>query len=510
MKQTTLSQPLDASAHQRRHPAASVQDRGAYLWLVIGVGLLLFSNGHWSIALATWLAPIFLIRFARTQPALRGLGVLLVANMLGYVFMWQGIIPGVLHVPVATGLGVIFWLPYLADRLLVNRLRSFAATLVFPTVQVILEYINTLVNPLGSWGSLAYTQHDILPLLQLLAITGIWGLSFLIAWLAPVVNWAWEQGFALQRVRVGALTYSGILSLVLLAGSARMVFLLPQSETLRVASLIEEANHFSVKDMSASQEQSREVGERLLQKSRQQARAGADVIVWQEGAVIMVEKDEAPFIEKARALAQEEKVFLLLGLYTIPEGFPQVKADNQAVWITPDGEVKWHYLKARPVPGLEGNIVVGDGVIPVEQTGFGAIATVICFDIDHPIYVQQAGRASTDVMIVPSNDYPGVVPFHTYMASFRGIENGFSVVRATAHGLSAAYDYQGRTLAAADFATTQQAMIAYVPTDGVTTIYSMIGDLFAWLCLAGFATLLGLALFRPTRAKVEAGPHEVA
>ena len=134
---------------------------------------------------------------------------------------------------------------------------------------------------------------------------------------------------------------------------------------------------------------------------------------------------------------------------------------------------------------------------------------MICFDIDHPIYVQQAGRASTDVMIVPSNDYPGVVPFHTYMASFRGIENGFSVVRATAHGLSAAYDYQGRTLAAADFATTQQAMIAYVPTHGVKTVYSVIGDLFAWLSLAGFATLLGLALFRPTRAKVEAGPHEV-
>ena len=79
----------------------------------------------------------------------------------------------------------------------------------------------------------------------------------------------------------------------------------------------------------------------------------------------MLQADEASFIEKARALAQEEKVYLLLGLYTIPEGFPKIKAENQAVWITPDGEVKWRYLKGRPVPG-ELN-VAGDGVIPHDQ-----------------------------------------------------------------------------------------------------------------------------------------------
>ena len=98
-----------------------------------------------------------------------------------------------LYLPVAVGVGVVFWLPYLADRLLVNRLRGFAATLVFPLLQVSLEYFITIVSPLGSWGSLAYTQHSFLPFLQLLSITGMWGLSFLIAWLAPVVNWACEQ-----------------------------------------------------------------------------------------------------------------------------------------------------------------------------------------------------------------------------------------------------------------------------------------------------------------------------
>ena len=214
--------------------------------------------------------------------------------------------------------------------------------------------------------------------------------------------------------------------------------------------------------------------------------------------MIALQEDEASFIEKARALAQEEKVYLLLGLLTLPEASPGAKAENQAVWITPDGDVKWRYLKGRPVPG-EG-VVAGDGVIPHDQTVFGAIASVICFDMDHPVYIRQAGGFGTDVMLVPSNDWRDIVPFHTYMASFRGIENGFSIVRAAGHGLSAAFDYQGRTLATADYFTTKQAMIAHVPTHGVKTIYAVIGDLFAWLSIVGFVTLVGLALVRPARA----------
>ena len=481
----------------------STPDRWSYLWLLIGAGLLLFANGRWIIPLATWLAPIFLIRFVRTQPARRGLGVLLVITVLASISIWQGMIPGGFYLLIASGIAVIFWLPYLADRLLANRLPGFAATLVFPLLQVSLEYINAVTNPFGSWASLAYTQHDFLPLLQLLALTGMWGLTFLMAWLAPVVNWAWAQDFAWPRVRSGLLTYGGILALVLLVGGGRMALFPPQADTLQVTSLTQPVDHFkflqmNMEELRAARDQLQELGKGLLQQSRQQAQAGADVIIWQEAATIVLQEDEASFIEKARALAQEEKVYLLLGMLTLPEGFPEAKADNQAVWITPAGEVKWRYLKGRPVPG-EG-VVAGDGVIPHEQTEFGAFAAVICFDMDFPAYIGQAGRSSTDVMLVPANDWPDIVPFHTYMASFRGIENGFSLVRATGHGLSAAFDYQGRTLATANYFTTKQAMISYVPTHGVKTIYAVIGDLFAWLSMAGFVILVGLALVRPARA----------
>ena len=65
-------------------------------------------------------------------------------------------------------------------------------------------------------------------------------------------------------------------------------------------------------------------------------------------------------------------------------------------------------------------------------------------------------------------------------------------------------DYEGHVLSAADYFTTnQQVMVAYVPMQGVHTIYATIGDLFAWLSIAGLVVLTGFAFVR-RRQVVEA------
>jgi len=100
-------------------------------------------------------------------------------------------------------------------------------------------------------------------------------------------------------------------------------------------------------------------------------------------------------------------------------------------------------------------------------------------------------------MLVPTNDWGEAKLMHKQMAVFRAIENGFSLVRATGSGLSAAADYQGRSLAVMDqFTTEERVMIADVPTQGTTTLYALIGDLFAWLCLAGSVAVIGRAVAR--------------
>ena len=97
-------------------------------------------------------------------------------------------------------------------------------------------------------------------------------------------------------------------------------------------------------------------------------------------------------------------------------------------------------------------------------------------------------------MLVPSNDWREIDPWHSHMARFRAVEQGFNMVRHVSNGLSLATDYQGRVLASMDhFATDQRVMVAYVPTQGARTVYSRVGDLFAWLCIAVLVAAVGLS-----------------
>jgi Bacterial regulatory proteins, tetR family len=122
---------------------------------------------------------------------------------------------------------------------------------------------------------------------------------------------------------------------------------------------------------------------------------------------------------------------------------------------------------------------------------------------DFPQLLAQGGTLGADVVLDPSNDWPAIDPWHTQMASFRAIEQGFNLVRQTNQGLSAAFDYQGRRLAAMDhYQTTDYAMVSQVHTRGARTVYSRLTDWFAWMCMAVLAllTLRSLRRRRPDSA----------
>jgi hypothetical protein len=121
-------------------------------------------------------------------------------------------------------------------------------TLVFPLATTTVWYLLSLASPWGTALNPAYTQYGDLPLLQLLALTGVWGIVFLMGWLASMVNWAWMRDFAWPRARGGLALYGGLFAAILLLGGARLAFLPPQGSTVRTAgvspspALVEAAN----------------------------------------------------------------------------------------------------------------------------------------------------------------------------------------------------------------------------------------------------------------------------
>jgi apolipoprotein N-acyltransferase len=289
-----------------------------------------------------------------------------------------------------------------------------------------------------------------------------------------------------------------------------MAFFPPSSQTVRVASLsrmkvqLEPSDtawqHLLANQATASELEDVRAGtvaisDNLLARAEREAQSGAKIVFWAEGNAPVLQEDETTLIARGRELAAKYQIYLGMALATWHRG-EGVPLENKFVLIKPDGEVAWQYHKIHPVPGPEAAMQIrGNGKLRALDTPYGRLGAAICFDADFPQLLAQAGGLGTDVLLDPYGDWQAIDPWHTQMASFRAIEQGFNLVRQTSHGLSAAYDYQGRRLAAMDhFQSTDYAMVSDVPTKGVRTIYSRLGDWFAWTCVAGLLALMGKAV----------------
>jgi apolipoprotein N-acyltransferase len=385
---------------------------------------------------------------------------------------------------------------------------GFAATLIFPCAAMGFDYLISLL-PYGSWGSPAYSQYGNLPLMQLASVTGIYGITFLIAWLASVVNWVWENDFNWAQVRRGTLAYVTVLLAVLSFGSARLM-IAPAGPTVRVASLTAldlatfpsaeiahraNANSLTADDVQKISDWSRGIDGDLLRRAAREADAGAKIVFWGEGNSYVLPQDEPWLMSQASELARTKKVYLGLGNVVWHYGEPR-PLENTLVLFNPEGALIWKFQKAHPVPGGEAAISrPSDGRLKFVDTPHGRLSGIICFDADSVQLLHQAGAGRADLVLIPSNDWRAIDPWHTQMAVFRGIEQGFNMVRHVSRGLSIAADIQGRVRGFMDHYETlaERQLVAEVPTRGVRTIYSGVGDLFSWLALAGLAGLALLA-----------------
>ncbi|HEX7318380.1 MAG TPA: apolipoprotein N-acyltransferase [Pyrinomonadaceae bacterium] len=490
--------PADADATDSTMPErTAVLTRRPYLLLLAALPLMPFANGTLSVPVAAWLAPALLLCFVRSRLAARGLVLGFAAFYVAWCVQWRGVVrlPWVPFLIAGALLALVGFLPYVLDRLLAPRLRGVKATLVFPASVVTMEYLFNVAGPNGSWGSLAYTQYGNLPLLQLVSLTGLWGVSFLIGWGASTAAHVLDPRRArVERLRAG-LPFALVLLAALLYGGARLALPHAGGPTLRVATVSPqyEKNENYEETLAAT------IQDYLYERSEREARAGAKMILWAEDSFAVYRRDEPATLERARRFAREHGVYLGVAYGArIEEG--SRRYENKSVMFTPSGEVAWEYMKAHPVPGYEEKYMVRGGAEAVTYVATeGRIAAAICYDGDFPGFMRRTAPA--DLLILHADDWRDITPLHARMSVFRAVELGVSLVRPTLNGLSLAADYRGEVLAAMNhFDSADRVMTASVPTrGGVVTLYALVGDAFAWLAAACLLTLTILALLRPAR-----------
>jgi apolipoprotein N-acyltransferase len=450
------------------------------LCAVLGGAMFYLSQGTDDVWWLTWFAPVPLLWLAY-GPARRWEVFVapLAANACGQIYVVQTygeVMPVAAMAVMVFGWGALFAAAILFARAVRQRLSPPAALLAFPAAWTAIEYGVSLVSPHGTWGALGYSQVAFPPALQIASLFGLYAITFTLCLFANALalsaRGAWKA--ALPGLAASAL--------VLVFG---WLHLAPaQGETIHAAMLADRDGWLKTirkLDFAASHAMAEQYG----QAARQEVEKGAGFIVIPEGALVADPAWRDQALAPLAQVARESKVTIVAGVVSVKPW------RNTAITFLPDGSQRI-YDKRHLLPPAEDRFKPGPGpgLLGNER------AVAICKDMDFPGTLRSDARNGEDkagirLMAVPANDFDKDGWIHARMAVMRGVENGFALVRSAFLGVETVSDAQGRVLARTS--TVQPGMVrlaAEVPLGPGPTLYTRIGDVFAWACVA---LALGLA-----------------
>lgn len=451
-----------------------------WAWLAIGVSVFVLSGHRWSVGLLGWVAPVPFLVYLHGRPGLWPrlwlLGALLAAHNLQLLKMITAPVPLAMVPAFAVPLALVVWLVFLAWQRVDRRLGLKAGLCFFPALLTVSEWLLWSMTPMGVWPSIANSQLDNLPLLQITSLVGLGGVTLLLsavaAWMAGLLlttdRSAWVRpGLAVASVVLAAHAWGSMRLFAAQDGPAVPMAGVVSDLQLQEALTDPVARNGNTDDMFA--------------RSERAAVAGAKVIVWNEGGAL-VEPVEVPgLLARGARLAKAHGVDLLLAWVATVSKDP-FRYENKAVWIGADGRQLQTWNKHHPVPGEP--MEAGTEPVEVLQRPWGRVGTAICYDYDFPALGRSHARAGAGVVAVPASDWRGIDPIHAQMARIRAIEGGFSLIRPVRGATSGAYDALGRpraTLSA--FEPNERVLLAWLPVTPIWTLYPRIGDLLPGLCL---------------------------
>lgn len=439
-------------------------------------GLLLwFTLGLTPIWWAAWLAPIPLLW------AVAGAGR--EARWLCYGAALIGLSGNVPHYlkttgPVATAVLVLLqtlaWGFYMdAARRAMSRWRSWWMVFVLPVVMASLDCLIGVFSPHGVWGSLALTQVEFLPVLQVASFAGSPGIVFLIGLFVSVLGMAIVKG---RDVEGPVLAYG--LPVLLLVGALGFGYL----------RLGEETPKKRVAVGMVAVDESTGAWAAYEARSRDLVKAGAEFLVWPE----KIEKARPERQAWVGRLAGELGVPMVVGV--------QVEKRNVA-WVF-NGEGAWigEYQKQQLVPYLEADLEAGkkDAVYELKGRRFGV---AICRDLFFSKLGRRYGLLDVDVMLVPAWDFYHDAWMASAVNTLMAVQSGYPVVRVSREGYLHSVDSYGRVVvqerSAAGPGRGVIARVAAGPKG--LTVYAGLGDSFGWLCVALFALFLVLYVLGDSR-----------
>jgi apolipoprotein N-acyltransferase len=446
------------------------------------------SSGLQRLWWPVWLAPLPVLLLAPKLRAWQAFAVALVARALALAFNFWHYLRQVVQFPLWLVLVTIlvpaasFALAVVFYRGLMQRGYPWLATLAFPVTMVAAEYLFSLSQ--GTFLNIGYTQLEDLPVLQLAAIAGLWGISFSVnllpSGLAALVS-------APAKLRLRLATALAVLYLCVLAYGVVRLYTTPQASSSVLVGLVETHAGKDIFPPDASTTvamyQDYAVQIKLL------AAKGAQFVILPEMTALIPDSASARVDEFFQKTAREAHVQVLLGILHVTDH----GAYNEGRLYSAAGDIEAVYRKHHLVPTWESRSTPGTEISALPQPA-GKIGIEICRDMDYPELARRYAKQQVGLVLVPAWDQGvGVdAAWHGHLSLMRGVESGFTMVRNAKVGLLTASDDRGRIIGEESTRTdgAPVTMLATVPVRHDSTLYQEWGDWFAWINLAALVALL--------------------
>ena len=454
---------------------------------VIASGLaLFFGTGLHPVWGLTWVAPIPVLVAAAYLTRGWSFASAFAAWLVGGLNMWHyfhvaleiPLIPVILFI---SGPALVFACVVLVYRRFL-RVSAWQAALVFPALWVTYEFVSERLSPHSTFGNISYSQMNLLPVLQIASVTGIWGISFCLFLFSATVS-VLLSGDRVSGKR-GWLTLATFvwLALVIGLGGWRLLSYDPTQNTVLVGLVASDLpqNLITVKSENTI---------RLMHSYDNQAQAlatqGAKVVVIPEKVAVLFDSELPEVDSMFREAAQKSGAEIVVGVIHPTKGAKW----NEARLYAPSGEIRT-YEKHHMLPSFESDLTPGTSRTEWGESS-GRWGIEICKDMDFPKLSREYGKDGTALLIVPAWDFVADGWLHGRMAILRGVESGFTIVRSPKQGVLTVSDDTGRVLAQRTTgAEPFTSLIAAAPLHHSDTIYARFGDWFAWLNVAAALCLL--------------------
>ena len=449
---------------------------------VLSGALLAMSYAMHPIWWAAWLAPAPVIVATLRAPVGHRRWLTLLTGLIGGTssFSYHLTVGGWFAALLILVLVALAWSS--AVRLaitFVERRQLLPAVLAIPVTWAAIDTLLIHMSPHGSAGSIAYSQMNALPVIQVASLGGVPAITFVVLLGGSLLGILLATRMSMDRrgtlMVVGAAV--AVIGATLLFGVMRLSGVAPALMGARVALIATDGIPSQPRDWDAFRAA---YGPEIAQVIEP-----GMIVLLPEGIVRLPIAAADRGARSLAAYAARRSATVIVGV--IVDDAHQVT--NRALIARPDGSYRW-YVKQHLVPGVEAGITPGTSSV-VLHDGMTGIGIAICKDMHFPTLGRDYARDNTRLTLVPANDFEVDDWLTARMTVLRGVESGSSIARAARHGISFVSDRYGRVIAERRSSAAMGALVTRTPVDpGDATIYAKLGDVFGWLCVLAWTLLL--------------------